>query len=109
MSNFEKIIVGLRDSKLSRMQTDILLNQLITVADNINTETFEIKTIKTKGDIHNVQRLDQIGGKGLFIKEIEDRILNGEVDIGVHSMKDMPAENRQDLEMMSAYLEDYDS
>ena len=49
MSKLDKIIVGIRDSKLSRAQTDILLNQLITVADNINTETFEIKTIKTKG------------------------------------------------------------
>ena len=101
MSNFEKIIVGLRDSKLSRMQTDILLNKLITVVDNINTETFEIKTIKTQGDIHNVQRLDQIGGKGLFIKEIEEHIINSKIDVGIHSMKDVPAEDRcGDLEII---------
>ena len=54
MSNLNKILVGIRDSKLSRAQTDILLNQLISVSSEIKTESFVIKTIKTKGDIHNV-------------------------------------------------------
>ncbi len=96
MSNLIKISVGIRDSKLSRAQTDILLNQLISVSDNMSFETFDIKTIKTKGDIHNVQRLDQIGGKGLFIKEIEKNIINCNVDVGIHSMKDVPADNGTD-------------
>jgi hydroxymethylbilane synthase len=92
MSTLNKISVGIRDSKLSRAQTDILLNQLISDSDNMRNEAFDIKTIKTKGDIHNIQRLDQIGGKGLFIKEIEQHIINGQVDVGIHSMKDVPAE-----------------
>ena len=71
MSKLDKIVVGIRDSKLSRAQTDILLNQLISIADNQSIDRFNIKTIRTKGDINNTQRLDQIGGKGLFIKEIE--------------------------------------
>ena len=96
MSNLNKIRVGIRDSKLSRAQNDILLNQLISVSDNMSNEAFDIKTIKTKGDIHNVQRLDQIGGKGLFIKEIEQHIINGQVDVGIHSMKDVPAEESSD-------------
>lgn len=96
MSNLNKIRVGIRDSKLSRAQTDILLNQLISVSSNMSNEAFDIKTIKTKGDIHNVQRLDQIGGKGLFIKEIEQHIINGQVDVGIHSMKDVPAEESSD-------------
>ncbi len=96
MSNINKILVGIRDSKLSRTQTDILLNQLISVSSDITNESFVVKTIKTKGDIHNEKRLDQIGGKGLFIKEIEDQILRGKVDIGVHSMKDVPAEDSSD-------------
>ena len=101
MSKLEKIIVGIRDSKLSRAQTDILLNQLISASGNLNFNTFDIKTIKTKGDIHNVHRLDQIGGKGLFIKEIEQNILNSAVDIGIHSMKDVPAvSNRNALEII---------
>ena len=96
MSTLNKISVGIRASKLSRAQTDILLNQLISVSDNMSNEAFDIKTIKTKGDIHNVQRLDQIGGKGLFIKEIEQHIINGQVDVGIHSMKDVPAEESSD-------------
>ncbi len=101
MSNLNKILVGIRDSKLSRAQTDILLNQLISVSDNMSIETFDIKTIKTKGDIHDVERLDQIGGKGLFIKEIEQYIINSKVDVGIHSMKDVPAENiSDDLEII---------
>ena len=66
MSKLNQISVGIRESKLSRAQTDILLKQLINAADNMSIESFSIKTIKTKGDIHNVHRLDQIGGKGLF-------------------------------------------
>ena len=101
MSTLSKISVGIRDSKLSRAQTDILINQLINVSDNMSNEAFDIKTIKTKGDIHNVQRLDQIGGKGLFIKEIEQHIINSKVDVGIHSMKDVPAENiSDDLEII---------
>ena len=72
MSNLNKISVGIRDSELSRTQTNLLLNQLISVSDNMDIETFDIKTIKTKGDVHSEQRLDKIGGKGLFIKEIEE-------------------------------------
>ena len=75
MSNLNRILVGIRDSKLSRTQTNILLNRLVSVSSEITSESFVIKTIKTKGDIHSEKRLDQIGGKGLFIKEIEDQIL----------------------------------
>ena len=96
MSNLNRILVGIRDSKLSRTQTNILLNRLVSVSSEITNESFVIKTIKTKGDIHNEKRLDQIGGKGLFIKEIEDQILKSKVDIGVHSMKDVPAEDSSD-------------
>ena len=101
MSNLNKILIGIRDSKLSRKQTDILLNQLISVSDQMSIDSFDIKTIKTKGDIHNVARLDQIGGKGLFIKEIEEQILSTKVDVGIHSMKDVPAEdNSSELEII---------
>ena len=101
MSNLNKISVGIRDSKLSRAQTNILLNHLISVADNARSSMFDIKTIKTQGDINNSQRLDRIGGKGLFIKEIEQHIIDCKIDVGVHSMKDVPAiENTEDLEII---------
>lgn len=52
----------------------------------------ELVIIKTSGDIHKDVPLAQIGGKGLFIKEIEEALLAGEVDLAVHSLKDMPAD-----------------
>ena len=58
MSNLNRILVGIRDSKLSRTQTNILLNRLVSVSSEITNESFVIKTIKTKGDVHNEKRLD---------------------------------------------------
>ena len=52
--------------------------------------TFEIQIIKTKGDKIQNKPLDKIGGKGLFVKEIEERSFWG-IHMGVHSMKDMPS------------------
>jgi len=92
MSELQKIVVGIRNSNLSKSQTNLLIQELFKSNPNLKTDLFEIKTIKTAGDIHNTHRLDRIGGKGLFIKEIEEQIMSGKIDIGVHSMKDMPAQ-----------------
>ena len=59
----------------------------------------ELVVIKTKGDIMQDVSLVQIGGKGLFIKEIEEALLRRDVDIAVHSMKDVPAELPEELEI----------
>ena len=91
MAKTEKIRVGIRDSQLSKAQTNIFINEANKI-DNIRKDfEFSIQTIKTTGDINKDGRLDQIGGKGLFIKEIEQQIIDGKIDIGVHSMKDVPA------------------
>ncbi|MEJ8555288.1 hydroxymethylbilane synthase [Tepidibacter sp. Z1-5] len=83
-----KIIVGTRGSDLALSQTKWVIKNLRN--SNPNAE-FEIKIIKTKGDkIQNIA-LDKIGDKGLFVKEIEEQLLNKEIDIAVHSMKDMPS------------------
>ena len=92
MSNKSKILVGIRDSKLSKAQTGIFIEEANKIDQIKNNHIFEIKTIKTTGDIYNTQRLDRIGGKGLFIKEIEQQIIDHQIDIGVHSMKDVPAQ-----------------
>ena len=101
MSNKSKILVGIRDSKLSKAQTSIFIEEANKIEQIKKNHIFEIKTIKTTGDIHNTQRLDRIGGKGLFIKEIEQQIIDHQIDIGVHSMKDVPAQEvHKDLQIV---------
>ncbi|GEK30862.1 porphobilinogen deaminase [Kurthia zopfii] len=83
-----KIIVGSRRSKLALTQTNWFINELKKTGAPFE---FEIKEIVTKGDrILDVQ-LSKVGGKGLFVKEIEQELFDEEIDFAVHSMKDMPA------------------
>lgn len=83
-----KIIVGSRRSKLALTQTNWFINELKNAGAPFE---FEVKEIVTKGDrILDVQ-LSKVGGKGLFVKEIEQALYDKEIDFAVHSMKDMPA------------------
>ncbi|MEK5432526.1 hydroxymethylbilane synthase [Lysinibacillus sp. FSL R7-0073] len=83
-----KIIVGSRRSKLALTQTNWFINELKAAGAPFE---FEVKEIVTKGDqILDVQ-LSKVGGKGLFVKEIEQALYDKEIDFAVHSMKDMPA------------------
>lgn len=83
-----KIIVGSRKSKLALTQTNWFINELKDAGVPFE---FEVKEIVTKGDrILDVQ-LSKVGGKGLFVKEIEQALYDKEIDFAVHSMKDMPA------------------
>ncbi|WP_101844485.1 hydroxymethylbilane synthase [Halobacillus sp. Marseille-P3879] len=83
-----KIVIGSRKSNLAITQTEWVIEQLKQVDPSYD---FEIKRISTKGDrILDVQ-LSKVGGKGLFIKEIEQAMYDKEIDMAVHSMKDMPA------------------
>lgn len=82
------IIVGTRESRLALAQTGWVID---IMQKHFPDYEFQIHKIKTEGDrLVNVS-LDQIGGKGVFVKELESALLNGEVDMAVHSMKDMPA------------------
>ncbi|TRZ37394.1 hydroxymethylbilane synthase [Niallia circulans] len=83
-----KIIVGSRRSKLAITQTTWVINQLKKLDPSYE---FEIKEMVTKGDVVLDVTLSKVGGKGLFVKEIEQAMLDKEIDIAVHSMKDMPA------------------
>ena len=83
-----KLVVGTRGSNLALVQTNWVVDQL--KKENPEVE-FEVKIIKTKGDLIKDLPLDKIGDKGLFVKEIEKSLLDGEIDMAVHSMKDMPS------------------
>lgn len=84
-----KIRIGTRGSKLALAQTYETRDRLIA-AHGLTPENFEITIIKTSGDMIQDKALSAFGGKGLFTKEIEDALLANEIDLAVHSMKDMP-------------------
>ena len=83
-----KVVVGTRGSKLALTQTNWVIDHLKERNPQVE---FEVKIIKTKGDLIQHLSLDKIGDKGLFVKEIEQQLLDKEIDIAVHSMKDMPS------------------
>ena len=83
-----KIVVGTRGSKLALVQTNWVVDELKKANPEIE---FEVKIIKTKGDLVTHLPLHKIGDKGLFTKEIEQQLLDKEIDLAIHSMKDMPS------------------
>ena len=85
----ESLKIGTRASKLALWQANWVKSALIEAYPQQN---IELVIIKTKGDKILDVPLAKVGGKGLFVKEIEQALLDGRIDIAVHSMKDMPAE-----------------
>ena len=90
--------IGTRESKLAVVQAEL-------VADAIRRHHPDIEvrlvTMKTTGDKILNKTLDKIGGKGLFVKELDEALLRGEVDICVHSYKDMPAGDNPDMPVVA--------
>jgi hydroxymethylbilane synthase len=82
-----KLIIGSRGSKLALVQANWVKTQLESGHAGLSVE---IEVIKTSGDVFLEAPLSQIGGKGLFTKEIEEALLCGKVDLAVHSLKDLP-------------------
>ncbi|MCT2537929.1 hydroxymethylbilane synthase [Aquibacillus koreensis] len=89
-----KIVIGSRKSNLALTQTDWVIDQLKKSGAPYE---FEVKKIVTKGDKILDVTLSKVGGKGLFVKEIEQAMYDHEIDMAVHSMKDMPAEVAEGL------------
>ncbi|MCX7762733.1 MAG: hydroxymethylbilane synthase [Candidatus Kryptonium sp.] len=83
----QKIIIGTRGSKLALWQTEFVKEKLSKVVPDIE---FEIKIIKTTGDKILNSPLSKIGDKGIFTREIEIELLDGKIDMAVHSLKDLP-------------------
>ncbi len=88
--------IGTRGSKLALTQTTWVADM---IRKRFPDQAVEVVVIKTKGDIMQDVSLAKIGGKGLFVKEIEDALLKKDVDLAVHSMKDVPAELPEGLEI----------
>lgn len=93
-----KIKVGTRDSKLAMIQTQMVIDSIVENNPDID---IEIVALKTTGDKILDRSLDKIGGKGLFVKELDEALINGEVDFTVHSFKDMPMEVSEDLPIVA--------
>ena len=96
----KKIIIGARGSKLSLAYVSRVKSLILESSKDVN---ILIKTIKTSGDIHKDTRLSEIGGKNLFCKEIEENLVENNIDIAVHSLKDMESVEHKDL-MIGAFI-----
>lgn len=92
----EKIIIGSRGSKLALWQANFVKKEIEKKNKNISVK---IKVIKTKGDKILDVALSKIGDKGLFTKELEKELLNGTIDIAVHSLKDLQTEIPEGLKL----------
>lgn len=94
MKNKILIKIGSRASRLAVIQSEIVMRQ---IAETFPEADVELVTMKTTGDRILDKTLDQIGGKGLFVKELDEALRAGEVDLTVHSLKDLPGVIPEDL------------
>ena len=91
-----KIVIGSRESKLAVLQSEMVRDYIKKQNPELEVE---ILTMKTTGDIILDRTLDKVGGKGLFVKELDKALMDGKSILSVHSLKDMPAEQPSGLEM----------
>jgi hydroxymethylbilane synthase len=91
------LVIGTRGSRLAIWQAEWIAARIREIAPNVSVS---LHRIKTSGDKILDVPLASIGGKGLFVKEIEEALLAGEIDLAVHSMKDVPTILPQGLEIL---------
>ncbi len=90
------LTLGTRGSLLARTQSDWVASKLSEAHPGLE---IVIKVIQTTGDLNREVPFSEVGTKGMFVKEIEQSLLDGEIDFGVHSLKDMPSELPEGLEI----------
>lgn len=91
MSESTPLRVGTRGSKLALAQTNMVIGRLREAHEELaDAKAVELIVIKTTGDRVSGELLTEMGGKGLFSKELDEALIKGEIDIGIHSMKDLP-------------------
>ena len=98
-----KITIGARGSKLSLAYVEKVKELLLQENKELKEDNINFKAIKTSGDINQNIRLSEIGGKNLFCKEIEEKLISNEIDIAVHSLKDMESIENDNL-VIGAYI-----
>ena len=99
-----KIIIGSRGSKLALIYAQRARNKILEISSELGIEDIVIKKITTAGDLNQKDRLSDIGGKGLFSKKIENQLLENEIQIAVHALKDMPTDETDGL-VTNCFLE----
>ena len=87
----KKIIIGTRGSKLALIYANIVKKKLFELQNKYNFEDVIVQKIKTDGDKIQDVRLSDMGGKGLFSKKIEEQLIENNIDVAVHALKDMPS------------------
>lgn len=93
-----KITIGSRESKLAVLQSEMVRDYITEHNPDL---TVEILTMKTTGDKILDRTLDKVGGKGLFVKELDHALLDGRSELSVHSLKDMPMEVPAELPLLA--------
>ena len=91
-----KLTIGTRSSKLALYQSNLVKSRLEHLYPDI---TFELLNIKTKGDIMIDKVLDRNIDKGFFVSEIQNMLMKNEIDIAVHSLKDLPVEENNGIKI----------
>lgn len=90
--------IGSRESLLAVRQAEIIRDQILRLCPEMEVE---IVTMKTTGDKILDKSLAKIGGKGLFVKELDRALMDGRIDIAVHSLKDVPMEENPDFPILA--------
>ena len=93
-----KIVIGSRESKLAVLQSEMVRDYIKKQDQELEVE---ILTMKTTGDIILDRTLDKVGGKGLFVKELDKALMDGRSILSVHSLKDMPMEVPEELPLLA--------
>jgi hydroxymethylbilane synthase len=99
----KKITIGARGSKLSLAYVSTVKKLILEKNLRLKEDDISIKTILTVGDKIHDKKLSEIGGKNLFCKEIEEKLLSNEIDVAVHSLKDLESEENNNLSI-GAYI-----
>ena len=100
----KKIIIGSRGSKLALIYAEKAKEKILNISSEFGIDSVEIKKITTTGDLNQKDRLSEIGGKGLFSKQIEKELLENKIHIAVHALKDMPSDETEGL-VTNCFLE----